>query len=309
MTGIVYSPYQINGLTSQQIDDYRPYKNYSTIQLEAHKLYANYNALQLTWSKTKGRFNYGANYTFSKALGVRGGFQNGAPADSFDLHHNYGPLNYDRSQIFNIWYYLPGGSPIKHNALLKQAINNWALSGYSGVQTGPDLQALNYIPNFGINGRIAASSSSTPIQVENTTFIGTPDITLQPVLTCDPRANLKPHQYMNGNCFKLPQVGGQNGQYVFPYIHGPAYFQSDLTLIKQFPIKDQRIIEFRAAAFNFLNHPLPTFTNADPSEETLSYNNVTSLNPADATQTSPSFGMAKYRSGRRVMELSLKYSF
>jgi hypothetical protein len=309
VTGIVYSPYQINGLTAQQINDYRPYKNYSTIQVEAHKLYANYNSLQLTWSKTKGRFNYGANYTFSKALGVRGGFQNGAPADAFDLHHSYGPLNYDRSQIFNIWYYLPGGSPIKHNAFLKQAINNWALSGYTGVQTGPDLQALNYIPNFGIGGRIAATPNSPPIQVANTTFIGTPDITLQPVLTCDPRSNLKPKQYMNGNCFKLPQVGGQNGQYVFPYIHGPAYFQSDLTLIKQFPIKDQRLIEFRAAAFNVLNHPLNTFSNAFLSAETLNYNNVNSINPADAVSANSNFGYTQLRSGRRVMELSLKYNF
>jgi len=49
----------------------------------------------------------------------------------------------------------------------------------------------------------------------NTTFLGTPDITLQPHLICDPRSNLAKHQYMNGACFQLPQVGGQNGDYIF----------------------------------------------------------------------------------------------
>jgi hypothetical protein len=307
--GTVFSPYQLNGLTQAQLNDYRPYVNYSTIQVEAHKLYSNYNSLQLTWTKRKGRVNFGANYTYSKALGVRGGFQNGSPADSFDLHHSYGALNYDRSQIFNIWYYLPVGSPIHGNALLKQLGNNWAFSGYTGLQSGPNLQSINYTPNFGINGQIAATANGTPIQVLNTTFLGTPDVSLQPVLTCDPRVGLQKHQYMNGSCFKLPQIGGQNGQYNFPYIHGPAYFQSDLTLIKVFPIKAERNVEFRAAAFNFLNHPLSTFSNSFLTETQLHYSNLNSVDPSAASSTNGDFGTTPYKAGRRVMELSVKYSF
>ena len=308
--GIVFSPYQINGLTAAQVDDYRPYKHYGTIQEEAHKLYANYNALQLTWTKQKGRFNYGANYTFSKALGVHGGFENGSPSDAFDLHHDYGPLNYDRSQIFNVWYYVPVGSPVKGNAVLKQLANNWAFSGFTDLQSGPNLQALNYLPNFNLGGAIAANAAGAQsIQVMNTTFLGTPDVTLKPVLVCDPRSHLAAHQYMNGSCFKLPQVGGSNGQYIFPYIHGPAYEQDDLTLIKQFPFREDRLLEFRAAAYNVFNHPLPTFSGSFPTEQTLSFNNYNSINPAAASSGNDDFGHAAHKAGRRTMELSLKYSF
>jgi hypothetical protein len=104
-------------------------------------------------------------------------------------------------------------------------------------------------------------------------------------------------------------VGGSNGQYIFPYIHGPAYEQDDLTLIKQFPFREDRLLEFRAAAYNVFNHPLPTFSGSFPTEQTLSFNNYNSINPAAASSGNDDFGHAAHKAGRRTMELSLKYSF
>ena len=45
-----------------------------------HKMYSNYNSLQVTWNKQSGPFTFMTNYTFSKALGIRGenGFGFGA---------------------------------------------------------------------------------------------------------------------------------------------------------------------------------------------------------------------------------------
>ena len=84
-----------------------------------------------------------------------------------------------------------------------------------------------------------------------------------------------------------------------PYIHGPAYFQSDLTLIKDFHLRDSHTLEFRAAAFNFLNYKLKTFSNIDASSLQLIY-------PLTSDQN---FGRSLYNSGRRVIELAVRYSF
>ena len=71
-------------------------------------------------------------------------------------------------------------------------------------------------------------------------------------------SNLKSGQYFNPNCF-APPTGGQDGDLIWPYIKGPAFFNSDLAIYKDFLFKEHQKVEFRFSAFNFLNHPLPQF--------------------------------------------------
>ena len=80
---------------------------------------------------------------------------------------------------------------------------------------------------------------------------------------------------------------------------------------KAFHIKERQTVEFRAAAFNFLNHPLwqftqgaiitPTFTTAD--KVNFASNLVNTL-PKGTTQGTPD-----QKEGRRLGELSVKYNF
>jgi hypothetical protein len=287
------------------------------LQLEAHKLFANYNGLQVSWGKSKGWFNYGANYTWSKAMGIRGGYNNGNPGDSFNVWNDYGPLAYDRSHIFNVWYYANLGAHVHGNRLLAGAANGWQISGYTGLQSGPNLQATSYVANFGLMGQLGPGAlpgtyrpgGSVTTQVTNIVFLGTPDVSLQPTVTCNPASGLKSHQYINGSCFSLPIIGGTNGPMNYPYLHGPAYFQSDLTVLKDFHLSDRQTLQFSGAAFNFLNHPLTTFSNVDPTEAQLDFINPNNYDPTQAIQYNGAFGSAEYKTGRRVMEISLKYSF
>jgi len=321
--GTTWSPAQVQGmggnatLAVPSVNDWRPYPLYGQLQLEAHKLFANYNGLQVTWGKTKGWLNYGANYTWSKALGVRGGYSNGIPGDSFNVWNDYGPLAYDRSHIFNVWYYVDLGSHIHSNKVLAALANGWSISGYTGLQSGPNLQATDYATNFGLTGQLGPGAipgtfipgGSVVTQVTNLVFLGTPDVSLQPTLTCDPRSNLKAHQYINGNCFSLPHIGTGNGRMIYPYIHGPGYFQSDLTVKKNLRISDSQSVEIAGAGFNFLNHPLSTFSNVAPTEEQLDFLNPNNYDPTQAVQYNGTFGTTPFKTGRRVMEISLKYTF
>jgi len=85
----------------------RPYPNYSQILEPRHNTYANYNGLQIEAIKRVGHLNFNANYSFSKALGILGSsadFNWTAGIDPFNLANNYGPLNFDRTQVLNLSY-------------------------------------------------------------------------------------------------------------------------------------------------------------------------------------------------------------
>jgi len=313
--GVTISPTLLSSLTATQINDWRTFPNYGEIQVLAHKLWANYNGLQVAWNKQKGRATFGLNYTWSKALGVHGGYYNGIPGDSFNLHNDYGVLAYDRSHIVNANYWFDLGKPIHNNRALGALTNNWQLSGITGFQTGPNLQASNYNSNFGLSGSV----TGVALGISNEALLGTADVSLQPRLVCNPTTGLAKHQYMNGNCFRLPvdlNANGEpsydlsNGPFNFPYIHGPIWFNSDLTVMKDFHISEGKTLQIRGAAFNFLNHPLRTFTSGSPGATQLQFNNLTTSSlgtsgPSNASQ----FGYAAYTSGRRVTEIYIKYNF
>src|SRR5207302_7681834 len=96
--------------------------------------YSNYNALQLNASHRSSKYFWTANYTFSKVLGLASTI-----LDPFTPGNNYGPLNFDRRNIFNAAYSYSFGTPVK-SRLLGLAANGWNISGTIQVQTGAMLQ-------------------------------------------------------------------------------------------------------------------------------------------------------------------------
>ena len=56
-------------------NSYRPLSQYGDVPVSRHTHYQNYNALQTLLSRQGSRFSYTAAYTWSKALGIRGGGQ------------------------------------------------------------------------------------------------------------------------------------------------------------------------------------------------------------------------------------------
>lgn len=281
------------------------------VQITKHGGWANYNAFQATWNKQQGAFTYGFNYTFSKALGLCGTSQFSCSLpDPTNLSHDYGILSLDRTHIFNMSYQIDLGNVGQHlrnssipdwgNRIVDAFVNGWTIAGITTLQSGPDLAAFR--TNFGVD-------NITGFNNPNRQILGTSDITLQPVLTCDPTKNLLPHQYVNGNCFAVPGNGTpgtlQNGRYQLPYIKGPAYTNSDLSLHKSFKISERQGLQLRASAFNFLNHPLVSF---NPNGNNLKLTMVKGVN-GQYGNTNSMFGFTDIKFGQRVVELAVRYSF
>jgi hypothetical protein len=289
----------------------RQYPAYSQILVPHHNTFANYNALQIEAIKQIGKLNFNANYTFSKALGILGSaadFNWTAGVDPFNLFNNYGPMNFDRTQILNLSYSYQTGK-FTDERLLGGFINHWLISGITNLSSGPNMQTgISASPGYYVQGFIG--SGATQYSVSNSTILGTPDVNLQPTLKCNPASGLGSHQYLNGACFGLPATG-TNGRYIEPYAHGPAFFNSDLTLEKGFGLGAERRLRVRYAAFNFLNHPLHSFGTGYASQTILQLGD-TSPNASPTTavfQPSSGFGEAPLKLGRRLSEVSLKYDF
>lgn len=309
----ICTPHEVQNLTAADVQLFRPYPQYQTILVPRHNTYANYNALQAVWQRQSGRFNYGFNYTWSKAMGILGSAANfnwTAAINPFNLADNYGPMNFDHTQIFNATYSYAVGDVV-HGRLLGAVANGWLVSGITNIQSGANMQTgvSASSPNFNLSGFLGPAGP-TQLTVNNQVFLGTPDVSLQPVLKCNPAAGLGKHQYINGACFGLPNIG-QNGQSIFPYAHGPAYFDSDLTAEKSFGLGGVRNLHFRVAAFNFLNHPLNSFGTGYASQSNLTLSDLTpGATPASAKYSpSSGFGFAPYKLGRRLLELSARFSF
>ena len=294
----------VGNLTTAQVNAARPYAGFGAIDVPNHVAYSNYNGLQVALSHQTGHVLFNVNYTLGKALGIIAN-----PVNPFNLASNYGVESFDRSHIFNATYTYQVGNPI-HNRFVGAVTNGWEVSGITTFQSGQDLQTGVSNPNFGLSGSIGVAGGADSYAVNSSNFLGTPDVSLQPVLTCNPATNRAAHQFINGACFALPALG-HNGPTFYPYLHGPAYFDSDLSAQKAFNFEHGQSVQLRVAAFNFLNHPLTSFTGNFTNETTLSLNDTSpGATPASAVYSPTSrFGFADYKSGRRVLELSLKYSF
>jgi len=337
------APSDIGSLTTPEVDSFRPYPFFSNVYQLKHNFYSSYNSGQVQWNGQATLVpnagitaQFGANYTFSKNLAVATGYT----PDPFNLRNDYNPVPYDRTQVFNIHYLIDLGSHHGFGfAPLRPVINGWQISGISTAQSGQNM-ASNEGENFGFGyGEIQAVQVQYQNQVDpstilplcvntyhipadangnhfcvtalnSTVWLGTPDVMLAPTIYCNPASGKAAHQYINPLCYGIP-LPGQNGTLRSPYIHGPAYFEHDLTLLKNFKVRDKDNLQVRLAAFNFLNHPLTSFNpNNTASDLTLSQQFGTAgqrLTQSDLTE--PGFGIAEIKEGSRLLELSAKYTF
>ena len=308
-----YTPGSYNDTTC------RPYSLLSGLSTEVHNLSSFYNSLQATASKKTGIFNFWFTYTYGKALSYN-------CENPFVERRCYGPAPFDRSQTVNISYLinLPNVSAkyLGNHKVLNGILDGWQFTGIEQFSSGTPLQftaAASANGNTGneydgIHNRTinfyavgdAANNYNSP-NFDNRVLVGTPDEQAVPTLVCDPRSHLAAHQYFNANCFTSPLLGSANnpsiGTYQLPYIHGPRFQANDIGLYKAFKMAEQRSIQIRAQAFNFINHPLDSFVEYDPGLY-LHYGGY-GASPANPTQA----GFAETKLGARTIQLEAKFYF
>ncbi len=202
--------------------------------------------LQLT-----GRFSHGlsldANYTWSKAMddasdpGTTNNEYN-LPQDPYDLASEKGLSSFDHPNCFvaNAIYELPfaRGS----HGWLRALLGGWQASGILTLQSGAP---------FTVNLPTSFNSGD----LVNGVNLARPNLIVNP--------NTGPHspqEWFNTSAFALPAASPETAPYVFGnagrnVVWGPGLQDFDVSLQKMIALREGINLQFRAEAYNVLNHP------------------------------------------------------
>lgn len=285
---------------------YRPYLTYQGINGSATWGKAQFDSFQASVRRSIGFLTLQANYTFGKAIGDNG--NNVTPIGAFKdygRHALYGILPFNRAHNFSASYVIDVPKIHSGNALLRGAANGWQISGITIIESGSQITANS-------NSQLGLSNSATLAMQ----LFGSPDLPAYPAYICNPAKGLTHGRYINPDCIVQPSASHPASGRT-PYLPGPMYWNTDLTLAKNFKITEHQDVQFRFAMFNFLNHSLSSFTSADGNAKISGFDSAgRPTNATDQTvgHTCPGWncqaiGYTDYHMGRRVMELGVKYSF
>lgn len=248
-----------------------------------------YDALQTRFQRRfSGGFSILVNYTWSHALGNASNANLGAQNnDAFRwIAHpewEHGNLDFDVRQRFvaNYIWDLPigTGKALAGNAskALNQVIGGWQLSGITMISSG------TYYTITDANGNFANSDGQQrPDAVQGQSANGKPCV---------------PGTFFNTCAFQDPAYGsfGNVGQNT---VRGPGLQNWDLSILKQFPIKESMHLEFRAEFFNIANHANFLFAKPGPQNS----NNATVFG-------TPSFGYLTAARSPRQIQFGLKFYY
>ncbi len=281
----------------------RPNPNFLGMNSLEWNGFASYNSMQLNVVRrfSKGLQFQGA-YTWSHTIdlssNIWGGVISKAGPESIqdpnDLRRDIGDSSSDIRHIFtgNITYDVPFGNHL--SGFAKQAIGGWQLNMLTTLTTGMPLNVTNGFNNSGDGQSIAAGDR--PNIVSGVTTIPTSGVTAGcgSVPAGTPLGT--PSLWFDPCAFSLP-VPGTYGNSRKNQIRGPRQADLDLSATKNFRFTERLDLQFRAEAFNVLNHP--NFANMN---RTLFLNATGARNPSVGQIISTS-------TSSRQLQVGLKLSF
>ncbi len=183
----------------------------------------------------------------------------------------------------------------KSGGVAKQILGGWQFAGILSYVAGAPLPYIATGNNFNMTG-----TGVDGVTLDARHIAGSPQASAQPVLTCNPAENVPSGYLINPACFSAPTAGA-NGSYNMPYMKAQSYFNTDLSLFKNFSMGGDRKLQFRINAYNVFNHPI---AYPDPANNlTLSFNN--------GVLSSPNFGKLPEdnKFGRRIVQLAVRFTF
>ena len=217
-----------------------------------------YNSLQAVLQKQMSQgLQYQVAYTLSRCMsdstGYYGAWNNALSASAYwqnvyDQKAEYAPCYYDATHVLSAYaiYDLPFGRgkmlAKNANGAVNGAIGGWELSPIISYRTGWPLPVYGANDNSGTFSRGArADCSGTIPAIINTTLPGVGRQWFSNSVSNPAFTNPAPGTF--GNC--SPQLSG---------LRSPRYFDTDLSLHKDFPMGERFRLQFRSDFVNLFNH-------------------------------------------------------
>jgi hypothetical protein len=268
-----------------------------------------YNALNVALRGSGRNYRLGVSYTWSKSLDESSSSNGGtnftnsliAPFPNY-IGRFKGPsdFNIQQNAVVNGLYTVRGFQ--NGNAFVRGATGGYQLGGVVRVATG-----LPFTPLV----------SGDPLGLASANTFQFPDRLYGPGCQGNPTsmAHKNDYQFLNRDCFAYPlPIPGPNGTY-FPRmgnlarnsIYGPGITTVDLSAVKSTAVPrfgEQARVEFRAEAFNLLNHP-----NFSVPSRANSVIYKASANPAVVGATSNLQQLTTTSTAERQIQFGLKLIF
>lgn len=256
----------------------RTFSGFANENLDSDTLSSNYNALQVQLRRNVARLTLEGNYTWSHEIddlvNVFSGWSD--PLDP-SLDRSSGDWDVRHNLTASVVYDLP--ELRSSGALVRNTLGGW--------RTSTILQARSGLPT---NIQLISGFFGIPIR---------PDyVSGQPRYVSNAHW---PDSSFNINAFAVePNYNGRWGQVIGNVqrnsLRGPAFFQWDWSVMKNFLVTEKLKLQFRADLFNILNHP--NFGNPDGGICTA-VSPATAASPATCT-VNPNFG----RTGQTIADVN-----
>jgi len=212
---------------------------YAALNLADAESDSSYHALQTSFTKRFSQhWQSQVSYTWSKSIdngsgsyGLDGG---GTTTDPFDISVNRGLSNFDSRHNFRASgiYELP----FTATGAVGKLVGGWSVTGiYRQLSGSP------FSPTAATSSTHNSSGSSQ----------SRPDVIAGCKLYPDVQTRLN---WFNPNCYVMQPLGTY-GNAARNSLIGPGLWNLDISLLKDTRLKEQLTLQFRAEAFNILNHP------------------------------------------------------
>ena len=257
------------------VNSRRPYPYIGEVNAVYNIDYGNYNALQTYLQRRfASGLQFQVNYTWSHALDLVDG-DGPYVGNGLDPRANYGTAGFDRQQVFvaNAIYDLPIGTGkpfVSHRGWFsEQVAGGWRLSAIFTTETGQPF-SVDAADTANIGGTREAFAS----RVCNGTL---------------PSGERNRNHWFDTSCFVQPPNGviGDSGRNI---LRDPGVTALNFSAFKSFPFGEGRYVQFRADAFNALNHPY-------------------FIGPYSQNVTSSSYGSLPTAAGNRTIQFAMHVVF
>ena len=278
--------------TAAQIAARRPYPNITPTRYDQSNGGGSYNGLETEFKQSPGfGLNYSVSYTWSKTLNVACdgffGVESCSEPDPYHINNDYSVAGYNLPQNLSIstGYELPVGKGRAlnvTNSIMNALVGGWQVNGIYALTSGQNftMTVAGDTANTGNSGyrliRVGNPNSFGPVAANPS--CSAPAIVAPQKLLFNPCAFVAPPAFTFG-------TEGRNS------LRGAPFDNLDASLFKKIQIKEYGTLQFRAEAFNALNH--------------ISYST-----PGTSISTATSFGVAtSQKSTERRLQLAVKYLF
>jgi hypothetical protein len=245
------------------VNNRRPLAAYSGISYYSTRQRSYYDSLQLAATLRLGAFTSRLTYVASKTMGL------GSIINPFNFNQYRGPSAAGQTFRYYYSYSLPFGRGSKKTWV--RLAGNWQLTGSVSASTGP-------------RGTVGIGSDWNYDGISG----DRPDL-IAPIAYTTRNKDNRAAGYFSKASFANPAIRNTYGSEGTGVLRLPGSWNTDIAVLKNFPVTERLRGQFRAEAYDLFNH-----------------NNLDNPN---TTMSSSDFTRILTRSGNRTMQLGVRFSF